>query len=166
MPIASASLRLALATLSCVLTLGCLSAKVVPMSGDTYLVSKRNPQLGFGPPEGAKREVFEVANEFCNSKGMEVEVINLELENSGFAKPASASLQFRCVPKGTAKTGVISDKKSSETQTEKIKEAPLQPPQRDIYTEIIKLDDLRKKGLITDAEFEAQKKKLLESQGM
>ena len=31
----------------------------------------------------------------------------------------------------------------------------------DLYTEIMKLDDLRKKGLITDAEFEAQKQKLL-----
>ena len=33
--------------------------------------------------------------------------------------------------------------------------------QPDMYTEIMKLDDLRKKGLITDAEFEQQKQKLL-----
>ena len=33
----------------------------------------------------------------------------------------------------------------------------------DLYTEIMKLDDLRKKGLISDAEFEAQKQKLLNS---
>src|SRR6185437_8929101 len=31
----------------------------------------------------------------------------------------------------------------------------------DLYTEIMKLDDLRKKGLINDAQFEAQKQKLL-----
>jgi hypothetical protein len=31
-----------------------------------------------------------------------------------------------------------------------------------MYTELIKLDDLRKRGIITEAEFEAQKKKLLE----
>jgi len=31
----------------------------------------------------------------------------------------------------------------------------------DLYMEITKLDELRKKGLITDAEFEAQKQKLL-----
>jgi hypothetical protein len=30
-----------------------------------------------------------------------------------------------------------------------------------VYAELVKLDDLRKKGIITEAEFEAQKKKLL-----
>ncbi len=32
----------------------------------------------------------------------------------------------------------------------------------DLYKEILKLDDLRNRGLLTDAEFEAEKKKLLE----
>ncbi len=31
----------------------------------------------------------------------------------------------------------------------------------DTYTELTKLDDLRKKGIITDAEFEAEKAKIL-----
>jgi hypothetical protein len=34
--------------------------------------------------------------------------------------------------------------------------------QTDLYTEIMKLDDLRKKGLLTDAQFEVQKQKLLD----
>ena len=33
----------------------------------------------------------------------------------------------------------------------------------DLYSELMKLDDLRNKGILTDEEFEAQKKKLLES---
>ncbi len=33
----------------------------------------------------------------------------------------------------------------------------------DIYTELVKLDDLRKKGLLSEAEFEAQKQRLLSS---
>jgi len=33
--------------------------------------------------------------------------------------------------------------------------------QRDTYTELLKLDDLRKKGIITDAEFESEKQKIL-----
>lgn len=33
--------------------------------------------------------------------------------------------------------------------------------EKDVYTELTKLDDLRKKGIITDAEFEIQKKKIL-----
>ena len=31
----------------------------------------------------------------------------------------------------------------------------------DFYSELLKLDDLRKRGLLTDKEFEQQKKKLL-----
>ena len=33
----------------------------------------------------------------------------------------------------------------------------------DLYTELMKLDDLRKKGILTEEEFEAEKKKLLEA---
>lgn len=34
---------------------------------------------------------------------------------------------------------------------------------KDVYAELVKLDDLRKKGLLNEAEFESQKKKLLDS---
>lgn len=37
----------------------------------------------------------------------------------------------------------------------------LDPQPSDMYTELLKLEDLRKRGIITDAEFENQKKKLL-----
>jgi hypothetical protein len=39
---------------------------------------------------------------------------------------------------------------------------PPAAPAKDLYTEILKLDELRKRGLLTDAEFDAQKKKLLD----
>jgi hypothetical protein len=35
------------------------------------------------------------------------------------------------------------------------------PARPDIYTELMKLDDLRKKGVITEDEFQAEKAKLL-----
>jgi hypothetical protein len=35
---------------------------------------------------------------------------------------------------------------------------------QDMYSELMKLDELRKKGILTDEEFEAQKKRLLEAQ--
>lgn len=41
--------------------------------------------------------------------------------------------------------------------------APPAAPAKDLYTEILKLDELRKRGLLTDAEFDAQKKKLLDA---
>ena len=40
-------------------------------------------------------------------------------------------------------------------------EAKAKPQSTDLYTELTKLDDLRKKGLLTDAEYDVQKQKLL-----
>jgi len=35
------------------------------------------------------------------------------------------------------------------------------PKTKDVYAELVKLDDLRKRRILTDAEFDEQKKKLL-----
>ncbi|MBW2660363.1 MAG: SHOCT domain-containing protein, partial [Deltaproteobacteria bacterium] len=36
-------------------------------------------------------------------------------------------------------------------------------PPKDVHAELLKLDELKKKKIITEAEFEAQKKKILEA---
>ena len=81
------------------LLLGCSSTGIVPMDKGTYLVSMRSAQVGFGPPTAAKAQLYEEANTFCAKENKAVETINLETTDSGFARPASASLQFRCVAK-------------------------------------------------------------------
>lgn len=75
----------------------CASTGVVPMGQGTYLVSKRSPQVGFGPPVAAKADVYKQASDFCAKQGMTVETVNFQGTNSGFARPASASLEFKCV---------------------------------------------------------------------
>lgn len=49
---------------------------------------------------------------------------------------------------------VIEVKKDIRTKDESVKH-------KDVYAELIKLDDLRKKSIISEAEFAEQKKKLL-----
>ncbi|MBC3918646.1 SHOCT domain-containing protein [Undibacterium sp. CY18W] len=39
--------------------------------------------------------------------------------------------------------------------------APAAPVSKDVYSELLKLDSLRKQGIITEAEFQTQKAKLL-----
>jgi hypothetical protein len=67
------------------------------MDRDTYVISKRSAQLGFGPPEGAKADVYKEANEFCAKQNGQVETVRLRMTNSAYAQPGSVSLQFRCV---------------------------------------------------------------------
>lgn len=85
-----------LVILTLVLT-GCASTGVVPMDKDTYMVSKRSAQVGLGPADGVKADVYREANEFCKKQNKKVETVTLNMTDSGFARPASASLQFRCV---------------------------------------------------------------------
>jgi hypothetical protein len=67
------------------------------MDNGTYMVAKRSAQIGFGPPNGPKADIYRKANDFCAKQGKAAETIALDLTNSAMAQPASASLQFRCV---------------------------------------------------------------------
>lgn len=87
----------ALVVILSLVLLGCSSTGIIPMDRDTYMVSKRSAQIGFGPPVGAKADVYKEANDFCASQDKKVETVNLETTDSGFGRPASASLQFRCI---------------------------------------------------------------------
>lgn len=78
---------------------GCASTGIVPMDSGSYFISKKSPQVGFGPPVGIKGEVYTEANAFCGKDGKAVETIKLEETNAGLAQSAAVTLQFRCVSK-------------------------------------------------------------------
>ena len=86
----------AMLVLAC-LAAACSSTGIVPMDGDTYTVSKRSAQVGFGPADGPKSDIYREANDFCGNQGKKVQTVSLQMADSGFARPASASLQFRCM---------------------------------------------------------------------
>ena len=75
---------------------GCASTGVVPMDAGTYMIAKRSVQAGLGPPDGVKADVYKEANEFCSEENKKVETIDLQVTNSGFARPGNVSLTFRC----------------------------------------------------------------------
>jgi len=77
----------------------CANTGVVRTGKDTYLIAKKSPQVGFGPPVGIKGEAYSEANDFCAKEGKVVETVKLEQTNSGFARAAAVSLEFRCIPK-------------------------------------------------------------------
>lgn len=87
------------ALLAVVALVGCANTGVVPMGKDTFLIAKKSPQVGFGPPIAIKGEAYSEANDFCAREGKAVETIKIEQTNSGFAKASAVSLEFRCVPK-------------------------------------------------------------------
>lgn len=78
---------------------GCSATGVVPMDKGVYLVSKKSPQVGFGPSVTLKADVYKEANEFCSKQNKEVETVGFESTDAGLAKSPTASLQFRCLEK-------------------------------------------------------------------
>ncbi len=67
------------------------------MDKDSYMTSKRSVQVGFGPADGVKADLYREANEFCKQKSKKVETVDFTMTDSGLARSASASLQFRCI---------------------------------------------------------------------
>ena len=146
--------------------------EVVQLSPDTYMISKADHGgiFGGGLPK-LKAAVIKQANEFAAGQGK----IAIPLSSSerpmgnGPAQWATFEYQFRVVDKSDLEAKRTSLAPRPDTVIS-IEGSPAQTaaPQKaddrvdDLYSQLIKLDDLRKRGLISDAEFEIEKRKLLE----
>jgi len=138
------------------------------------MISREDHGGIFGNAARMKAGVIRDANEFAESQGKTAIPVSTNERPMRAWVPAgwaTIEYQFKVVDKndpearrttlmprpdvGIDKTEKVSADIRSKDTTEK---------QPDLYTELTKLDDLRKKGLITDVEFETQKKILLDKQ--
>ena len=155
------------AALGAVFLAGCSNPGIVQLSRDTYMLSKTQKNSLFGNPSAMKAEVIAEANEFAAKQGKVAVPLSSRETPTAFSRFASFEYQFRVVDKNDPEAQRVSlvprpdvviektEKISADVHTKEEK-AP------DLYTELTKLDDLRKKGIITDEEFAVQKKRLLE----
>jgi hypothetical protein len=83
--------------------MGCAGTtnQVVPTGHDTYMVANHGV-MGWSSGGAQKAKAFQEANEFCQSKGKEVEAVNEHETEGGFGKIASADIEFRCITPGKA----------------------------------------------------------------
>lgn len=141
---------------------------IVEMSPGTYLLSREDKAGIFGNPSAMHAEVIAEANKFAVSKGKVVIPITTHETPMYPGHFATFDYQFRLVDPDSpdAKpTPMIQRADVVIEQTEKktvdVHPAGTAAPAPDVYTELLKLDDLRKKGIITEDEFQAQKAKIL-----
>ena len=121
---------------------GCQSSGIVQTSPDTYKVSQKSAGGIFADTASLRDEVIQQANEFAASKGKIAVPISTHSSHPIVGGLPSFEYEFRLADKAPT-APVLTD------------------THVDLHDEILKLDDLRKKGLITEAEFESQKQKLL-----
>ena len=145
---------------------GCANPGVVRLAPDTYMLSRTDKGGIFGNASALKAEVIAEANAFAEKQGkIAVALDSKETPLQVGRSFASFEYQFRVVDKDDPEARRVRLRPPPPNTVVKetvIDRGPaVAPVKRDVYTELTKLDDLRKRGILTDAEFEAQKKKLL-----
>lgn len=128
---------------------------MVPVDGDTYMIAKRSAEAGFGPPVKTQASVYAEANEYCEKRQNKVETVDLIVRNSGFGKPGSVNLKFRCIDSDTA---TIAGTPSGEVQSA---ESGVAEPNRDKYADLERLKKLLDDGALTQEEYDIEKAKIL-----
>ncbi len=137
----------------------------MPIGKDTFMVS-RQAATGFSGSGTLKAEAFQEANKYCEGLSKNLQVINTHEASPPyvFGNFPKAEIQFMCLDSIDAELNRPKLKKEANSIIEiksEVRTKSDQPKSVDTYTELMKLDDLRKKGILTDAEFEIQKKKIL-----
>ncbi len=147
--------------------IGCATAPAVPMGNDTYMISQTSAGGVFRSMSSLKTEVLEHANAFAASKG------KVAVPIAGKEAPAypghmpSFEYQFRLVDKNDSRAEGGALIPRADVVMDVHNAAPVAPTNtapgtsKDVYTQLLKLDDLRKRGILTESEFDAQKAKLL-----
>lgn len=157
-------LFLGLLTLS---ILGCSSSGPVPIGQDTYMSSKNAaPQAAVS---SLQTDLYLEGNKFCQDKGMEFQPLSEQgVDGIMFVRNTSAQIKFRCLQKGDPELNrpmmrPIANVRIENNIQEK-KEAKEIPAQQsdDMYVELKKLKELLDTGVITQAEFDTKKKKILD----
>lgn len=151
-PLPLITLRIPVALILAALVSGCGTNMPIQKNANTgeYILN-RDDKSPFGNLPSVKRSVSADAYSFCAAMNKKfVEKYSIDKERAVFVWPES-TLYFECVEPGK-EAGVQRAQPRKETE-----------PQQNasVYSELIKLDELRKKGLLTEAEFEVQKQKLL-----
>ncbi len=126
---------------------------VVPLGNNTFSIT-RQASNGFSrDTDRLKSEVSEDAAQYCSAQGKKLKVVSLTADKPFFAMGyASAKIVFRAVG---ADDPELSAAPASAVAIEK------PSPTGDLYSDLLKLDDLRKKGILTEDEFQTEKKKVL-----
>ena len=145
----------------------CATSGPVQLSPDTYMISKTDKGGIFGNPSKMKLAVIREANEFAASQGKTaIPLSTTETPLVVGQRFASIEYQFRVVSSDDPEYQrtalekradiVIKDDKNIDINvTTEDKEAP------DVYDSLIRLEDLRAKGILTGQEFEREKQRIL-----
>lgn len=170
------NLNIAIVMLLIPLGQACVSSSEIVKTGpDTYMISRS--EKGFrGASSCVKAAALAEADKWCQKQGKVMKVISSSQKDMvPFTSDAYAEIHFKALDPndpelkqptdtGPLKNRVFRGDENNQSYSVDIQMSKTGSDKTDRYTEILKLGELREKGLITEEEFEREKVKLLESQ--
>jgi hypothetical protein len=141
---------------------GCATGKVVQTGKDTYMITGCT-STPFSKGDAVLAKLYGIANKYCSSKNKQLYTVKTECSNwAAFARWSTAVLTFKCLSENDPDfVNKIDDTVKTDVDVRTKEESNKSP---DLYAELTKLEELRKKGILTEEEFQTQKKLLLEKQ--
>ena len=145
--------------------------EVVLVSGNVYEILDVDHRGIFGSEDSLKDYVFKQADSFAKNQGKVAIPVAARIHRVGILGDwAWFYYKFELVDEGTPESF------RNITDIQIVRDARLAPEfyldrhkgdqaEKSVYGEITQLDELRKKGLLTDVEFDEQKKRILERAG-
>ena len=129
---------------------------VISGADNTFSVTREAPNTFNRDTDVLKTAAMQEAEKYCQEKGKQLKVVTWSVYKPRFISGyANAKLVFKALNPGDPEL-------ASQPAPLPTADPGLAAVENDdLYTELLKLDDLRKKGILTNKEFEAQKKKAL-----
>ena len=132
------------------------SAKPVSLGDNTYSITCEANVRWSRNTEKLRAQATEDAQKFCASQGKQMKIVSVTDEKPFFAVDfVKAKVVFKALAADDPELMTASPTASASAAGEK----PAAPPE--FYSDIVKLDDLHKRGLLTDEEFAAAKARVL-----
>jgi len=169
--------------LSAALYAGCTTPGIVRIAEDTYRVSRADPGHVFADDAAMKAAAVADADAFARSRGMVAMPVNVVAETLAVGHLKTLDYEFRLVPANAPATVAASSAAPTSVAAPAAAAAvrmqvpaapavvavpplpPAPPPlpaaHHDYVDELIRLDDLRKRGILTEDEFHALKAKII-----
>ena len=164
--------------LTALIIVGCANPPIVSLGTELFLLSKEDHAGIFGSMAKLKADTIREMNDFAKKRGKEAVPVSVREKPVGNTPGdwASVACQFKLVDRSSPETSNASINTNRQT-------LPVRPnfavqgaqninadvtvrsseqKDNDIYTKLLKLDDLKKRGIITDTEFQEQKSKILQ----
>ncbi|MGH7995213.1 MAG: SHOCT domain-containing protein [Opitutaceae bacterium] len=136
------------------------TSNVASLGGNLYCATSQAATVLNRSGDKLKEEATQDAEKFCEIRGKQIQIVDVTVHkpliSSGFV---TAKVTFRALNPGEAPVAAPAE---NLTAAPSEMQAPVaQASVDDPYTQLIKLDDLHKRGIITDKEFKEEKQKIL-----